>query len=61
MIPQDELSDLKSEFKSTYLVDFTLTMWDYFCYVAGMGSRVQTVFVGLILFEVETENVCIVP
>jgi hypothetical protein len=50
MIPQEDLSDLKSDFKSTYLVDFTLTMWDYCCYIAGVGARTQTIFVGLILF-----------
>lgn len=37
-----------------------LHFFDYFCMVIGILSKTQTFFVGVILFYVEEENLCLV-
>ncbi len=37
-----------------------LLLFDYICMLAGVLSKLQTLFIALVLFKVETENTCIV-
>ena len=39
---------------------FVLRPYDYFSYLVGSIARIQTLIIAYILFNVETENVCIV-
>ena len=53
---------LDSSFVSCEFVNhqYILSKWDYFCYLIGLGARVQTFFVAYVLYFVETENMCLV-
>ena len=53
---------LDSSFVSCEFVNhqYILSKWDYFCYLIGLGARLQTFFVAYILYFVETENMCLV-
>lgn len=39
---------------------FSLKAFDIFSYVIGMCVRLQTIMLGILLFKVETQNICIV-
>ena len=54
-----DVGDGGSTDRRSLVVRVSLRAWDIFAYVIGMCVRLQTIFLGVLLFSVETDHVCV--